>query len=236
MGAITFSLDNKLVEAIKRKLPAAIFFETGTYKGDTLNEQKGKFSQLITVELSEELWNDARLRFINDDHVTVIHGDSPKILAEFYNQLSQKSVCYWLDAHWCIAESTAGEKSQCPLLKELEAIYKLNKESVILIDDARLFLAPPLAPHEISEWPIIHDVIKNLYALSDEHEIMVINDVIIYYPIALKKEIVDYAQQYGVDWLSTAHYQEENEVLRKICEERLELIQRLDKECKRLAN
>ena len=234
MGAINFSLDTKLVEAIKKNLEPTVFFETGTYKGDTVFQQLNNFKKIVSVELSHNLWEGAFARFQNDHHVEIIHGDSPQVLAKMQHQLAETSVVYWLDAHWCVASGTAGEKSQCPLLEELLAIHHLNRFSVIIIDDARLFLAPPLAPHEVSEWPQFHNIIKRLYALSDEHELIVINDVILYYPISIKKDIIDYAQQFGIDWLQIGHYAEEIANLKKICEERLTLIEHLHAECANL--
>ena len=235
MGAINFSLDNKLIEAIQKKLQPSIFFETGTYKGDTVFQQLNNFGKIISVELGEELWKEAASRFKGHQHVAIIHGNSWQVLAEMQEALSQESVIYWLDAHWCVASDVAGEKSQCPLLKELSSIRSLNKESIIIIDDARLFLAPPLPPHEISEWPCLSQVIRSFFELSNRHELMVVNDMIVYYPLSIKNEIVSYAQRYGVDWLKIGHHAEEIINLKKVCEERLEVIERLHKECGKLS-
>jgi hypothetical protein len=40
------------------------------------------------------------------------------------------------------------------LLDEFRAIGRLNERSVILIDNARLFLCPPPVPHETSQCPL----------------------------------------------------------------------------------
>jgi glycosyltransferase involved in cell wall biosynthesis len=231
MGAIHFSLESRLVEAIQKKLQPTIFFETGTYKGDTIAQQLNFFKKIISVELADDLWKEASARFEHEQHVKIIHGNSPQVLAEIHDQLSQESVVYWLDAHWCLASGTAGEKSQCPLLEELKAIAHLNRDSIIIIDDARLFLAPPLVPHEVSEWPQFNAIVKALYSISEEHELMVVNDVILYYPVSIKNEIINYAQLHGVDWLERGQYAEEVMTLKKVCAERLELINRLNSEC-----
>jgi len=231
MGAIHFSLDSKLIEAIKKNLKPTIFFETGTYQGDTIAQQLNNFENIISVELADHLWEKASSRFKHEQHVKIIHGNSPQVLAERHDQLSQASVVYWLDAHWCLALGTAGEKSQCPLLEELKAIVHLNGDSIIIIDDARLFLAPPLVPHDVSEWPQFNTIVKALYSISDEHELMVVNDVILYYPASIKNEIINYAQLHGVDWLERGQYTEEVMTLKKVCAERLELINRLNSEC-----
>lgn len=141
MGAVNFSLDVKLVTGLKKVLPLSTFFETGTFEGDTVNALLPHFDRFITVELSEPLWREVTNRFAGEKKVEPYLGDSPDIIAKFRSELKDVSVLYWLDAHWCVADSTSGEQSQCPLLEEIRAIGKLNEKSIILIDDARLFLA-----------------------------------------------------------------------------------------------
>ena len=127
----------------------------------------------------------------------ILQGNSKDKLREHQSELKDVGALYWLDAHWCVATDTAGELSQCPLLEELQAIGKLNNVSVVLIDDARLFLAPPLAPHEISQWPSFHQIVSCLLSMSREHELMVVNDVIAFYPQYAKSVMTSYAQNCG---------------------------------------
>ena len=131
-------------------------------------------------------------------------------LIELRSKLSDAGALYWLDAHWCAAGEAAGESSQCPLLDELSAIGKLNDRSVILIDDARLFLAPPLSPHEISQWPTFHEILSRLLSMGTGHELMVINDVIAFFPASANSALVSHAQAYGTDWLNAAVCLREN--------------------------
>ncbi len=201
MGAVTFSLDTKLIETVKAVLPLSIFVETGTFKGDTTIACIDYFEQLYTIELSEELYEASKRRFVNAPSVTLYHGDSAIRLLQLRDILQNKSVLYWLDAHWCAATDTAGEKSQCPLLQEINAIAALNSNSLIIIDDARLFLCAPVAPHEISQWPQLHEIIKALFDISSKHRITIVNDCIIYYPAQIEVQINQYAQSVGVDWL-----------------------------------
>jgi len=203
MGAISFSLDVNLVDALKAKLPLDILVETGTFHGDTVAVLKDYFNKVISIELSQELSHEATKRFSNDLHVEIVNSDSPSGLQAFSMELADKSVLYWLDAHWCIADNTAGSESQCPLLEELKAIGSINSQSVILIDDARLFLAPPPKPHNVDQWPMFDAILRSLIGLSDSHEVMVINDVIAFYPPSVKDEIIQYARDNGVDWLET---------------------------------
>jgi hypothetical protein len=76
---------------------------------------------------------------------------------------------------------------------------------VVLIDDARLFLAPPPLPSSADQWPSLSDVIERLRALSQTHEMMVVNDVIAFYPNESRAAMVKYAREHGVDWLVMMH-------------------------------
>lgn len=201
MGAVSFSLDIKLVELLKSVLPLDVFLETGTFHGDTVASVQSYFDKIYSIELSESLSQGAIERFSALTYVEVLKGDSPTRLKELTPVLKDKSVLYWLDAHWCVDEDTAGNGSQCPLLNELESIGKLNHESVILIDDARLFLSPPPEPHKVSQWPDFDSVVKKLLSLSEFHQIIVLNDVIIFYPKNIHNSIHAFAIMHGVDWL-----------------------------------
>jgi GT2 family glycosyltransferase len=206
MGAVTFSIDWRLVRALQSGLPLSVFVETGTFKGDTIAEMLPHFAQLFTVELSENLWQAAVHRFIAQPKVTAARGDSASFLAQVQTSVADRSTLYWLDAHWCVGENTTGARSQCPLLAEIDAIGKLGTQSVVLIDDARLFLAPPQTPHESSQWPRFHEIVAALMRLSAQHEIMVVNDVIVFFPEAVRAPLEKYARDFGIDWLAAAAY------------------------------
>ncbi len=84
----------------------------------------------------------------------------------------------------------------------MTAIARINSQSVIIIDDARLFLAPPGAPHEISQWPCFEEVNQALHKLSDDHVLTIFNDTMIFYPGNIREDIKTFFVQTGVDWLS----------------------------------
>jgi glycosyltransferase involved in cell wall biosynthesis len=213
MGAVNFSLDSRLVDALQSALKLEVLVETGTFKGDTAAALQGSFDRIISIELSQELWAEAAKRFADQPHVQILQGDSAEQLHTLSPELQSKNALYWLDAHWCVADGTAGELSQCPLLQELQAIDRLNNGSVVLIDDARLFLAPPLAPHEISQWPAFNEIVKALQGLSANHELMIVNDVIAFFPAVAKGALQRYAQAQGMDWLLAANTLRQNQSL-----------------------
>lgn len=215
MGAVHFSLDIGLVKVLKSVLALDVFVETGTFKGDTVENIKKHFSEIHSVELSEEYFNYSKERFKNEPKIKLYLDHSSDFLKKNQAELSDKSILYWLDAHWCVADKTAGQKSQCPLLDEIKAIKNLNIKSVIIIDDARLFTASPPAPHEISQWPDFNSVMESLKKLSNKHETIILNDTIIFYPLSLKHVIRDYAYQNSVDWLEILHKNRDYDNLRK---------------------
>ncbi|MDQ1314258.1 MAG: hypothetical protein QG662_367 [Pseudomonadota bacterium] len=202
MGAVSFSIDPGLVAALKKALPLDVFVETGTFRGDTVELVKDQFREIHTVELSPEHYEAACARFRGQVQIDLARGDSAAALANWASGLHGKSVLYFLDAHWCVADNTAGEASQCPLLDEMRGIGQLNPESLIVIDDARLFLAPPPAPHEISQWPDFTEVLDALRAMSPIHRVMVLNDNIVFYPPAAGDVLLEYARHAGTDWLA----------------------------------
>ncbi|HEY9907432.1 MAG TPA: hypothetical protein V6D18_07460 [Thermosynechococcaceae cyanobacterium] len=205
MGAVSFSIDPELVKALKQLLPLKYFVETGTFEGETIEQVRLLFEEVHSVELAEEYYFQAVERFKSNPEVHLYQGDSEAVLKSLHPRLKDEAVLYWLDAHWCVADKTAGHQSQCPLLQELNALQNLNSDSVVLIDDARLFLCPPPQPHEVSQWPSLDAVVKKLYALSSGHELMVLNDAILYYPAQIREQVQMYAHTVSIDWLSVLH-------------------------------
>jgi len=203
VGAVTFSIDIRLVRDLQQVLPLVTFVETGTFKGDAVAVVAPYVERAFTIERSEPLFSAAAERFAGDPRVQVIHGNSPQVLARLVPGLRDASVLYWLDAHWCGGD-IAGDHSQCSLLAELDAIGSLGPSSVILIDDARLFLAPPPEPHDATQWPAFDEVVRGLRALSSTYEIAVVNDVIAFFPAAAHEPIRRYGRAHGIDWLHAA--------------------------------
>lgn len=228
MGAVTFSIDAALVEHLRDVLPITVFVETGTFEGETIALMRPYFDEIHSIELSDSYFAKAVERFASDSAIHLHHGDSPGILARLGPTLARKSVLYWLDAHWCVADDSAGSRSQCPLLAELDALGELNAASVLAIDDARLFLSTPPYPHEASNWPRLGELIQKLSRLSPRHEIMVVNDVLVIFPGTALPAVSGYARSKGVDWLAEHHrlgsLEEQHTILASAASERLAAI------------
>jgi hypothetical protein len=204
MGAIHFSIDERLLTLFARELPILTFVETGTFKGESLRAARKIFPECHSIEMSPEYFAEAQKNFANSDGIHLHHGDSPSALSRFQQTLASKPTLFWLDAHWCVGEHTAGAESQSPLLGELRAIGELHPESVVLIDDARLYLCAPPQPHRYSDWPGLHDVVQALFALNTNHRLCICNDVVMFYPARVEAAVSRHAHEHGVDWLSIA--------------------------------
>lgn len=201
VGAINFSIEEGLLELLSSKLPLTGFVETGTFRGDTLAVASRYFPELYSVEMSEGFYRAATERFRGQSGVHLNLGNSPDFLRQNRKDFTSRALLFWLDAHWCCADETAGSDSQSPLLDELQAIGSLHPFSALLIDDARLYLSPPPEPHRLADWPDFHEVVMALLALSPDHRLMVYNDTIIFYPQVLRSELSDYAHHHGHDLL-----------------------------------
>ena len=194
MGEVFFSIDLELLKVLKGLLPLETFVETGTFQGNTTAILANMFGCVHTVERSEELFVAARQKLAGQPNVELHHGSSPTVLTKLSPSLTGKSVGYWLDAHWC-GSNTAGHDDECPLLAEIASIGRVNSRSVVLIDDARLFLAAPPLPHDASQWPDLTEIISALTRLSPDHRISVINDIIVFYPSRFSADIAAYSRR-----------------------------------------
>lgn len=123
------------------------FVETGTYLGDTLAYiAQQKNVQATSIELDEAYYQAATHRFRGYPHVTILHGDSGKLLPELVRQLRTPAL-FWLDGHYSGGDTGRGELDT-PVSAELEAILESPvKGHVVLIDDARCFEGTQDYPH-----------------------------------------------------------------------------------------
>jgi hypothetical protein len=216
MGAVHFSIDGRLLARLSELLPLEVFVETGTYEGASINTALAYFDELHTIEASNELFARAAARFEDSPAVHVHHGSSAEVLSRLSGRLRRSSVLYWLDAHFC-GHGSAGGELQCPLLSELEAIGSLGVRSVILIDDARLFMAPPPPPLIAEHWPSFSEVLARLSKLNPGHELIVIDDVIVFFPPQLGEGLRRFAREHAIDWLlALAWARELDEIVERI--------------------
>lgn len=136
------SFKQGIVKECARCRGLSTFVETGTYQGDMVEVVRRDMDRVYSIELSPELWEQARNRFLEDPKVTIILGSSAKKLAVVLGELDEPAL-FWLDGHYS-GPGTARGEDDTPILEELWMLgewFDENEdyESVVLIDDARLF-------------------------------------------------------------------------------------------------
>lgn len=176
MGQVNFGVPADEVMFLQNKLNLQVFVEGGTYKGWTAKNMSKQFQKVYTIEKSDVMFNIAKKNLEEVENVTMYQGDTREYLHHILKE--NDNILFWLDAHWSGGE-TYGEEDECPLIKELEIIFEHQKNQVILIDDARLFLAPPPSPHDYKNWPSMHAISK---AIPESWDLIEYEDVIYIFP------------------------------------------------------
>lgn len=114
------------------------FIETGTFFGDMLAALRNDFDALTTIELDVALAARATQRFAEEPKITVIQGDSARVLPALLATLKQPAL-FWLDGHFSGGVTAKGE-TDTPIIAELNHLFATaQRDHVVLIDDARLF-------------------------------------------------------------------------------------------------
>lgn len=192
MTQITRGVPRDLVLAYRERFDATTFVETGTHRANTAIWASDYFRCVHTIEASESLYREAVRRCSSRANVTVHFGDSRGVLRQVVGTLDSPAV-FWLDAHWS-GGTTHGANDECPLIDELGVLRDREGESLILIDDARLFAAPPPRPHRLEQWPMLSDVFSVLGAGEQRRYVIVLDDVIIASTWRAKELVSHWAQ------------------------------------------
>lgn len=183
-------------------------FESGTFYCTGTLQLAALFKKVWTVENDKLLVEFARKNYNNIDNIEFLYGDSSiqlsKILA-----IHEEPFLFFLDAHWF---STSPRKefqveSQCPILNELESIkmhLKNKKQSVILIDDAAMFLKSLPPQFNSEDFPSIPVLTKKLQEAINAEFIDIIDDVIVAGSFILQDILKEYEKDkniYGAPYM-----------------------------------
>jgi len=189
MGAVTFGIPKELVSQLKEIYKINTFIETGTYKGKTTSWAANNFKEVITIENSKVLFEDAVKNLSIYTNVKCLFGNSAEKLGEILNNKKEPAIL-WLDAHWC-GGFTYGESDECPLMQEIEIVNNSPFEHIIIIDDARYFSKPPVQTHESSQWPGLNELIPAL-TIKKDYYCFISEDVIVAIPLKGKAKLQAY--------------------------------------------
>lgn len=187
MGLIHFGIPEQEALFLKEIGMLDIFVETGTYHGHTAKRMSRYFTKVFIIEKSNVMFHIAKHNLKDINNCMVLQGDSREHLNTLLND--NDNILFWLDAHWSGGD-TYGQNDEYPLFDELQIILCYNK--LIMVDDARLFLAPPPIPHNYRNWPSINDIYNVLPA---DKQIIIFEDVIYIYSMNLEDKIKNYFQR-----------------------------------------
>jgi len=151
-GVAPHPLKMMVVKSYLKKYGIDQFVETGTYVGDTLGYIAGLGVNCTSIELSQELYAAAGVRFKNYKNVTLLQGDSGQRIPELLKTITAPCL-FWLDGHYSEGVTAQGG-AHTPISAEMEAILAHPvKKHVILIDDARCF-------DGTNDYPNIDDLLR----------------------------------------------------------------------------
>jgi hypothetical protein len=133
-----YALKRRTLREYAGRFGLRMLVETGTFYGDTSFTLRDDFERIVSIELDCALYERAKERLQPYKQITVLQGDSGKVIARVMQEVSQP-VLFWLDAHYS-GGITARGKLDSPIFAELDVILTHPIQNhVILIDDARDF-------------------------------------------------------------------------------------------------
>lgn len=123
----------------KTPLPM-VFIETGTYKGDSTRVASKLFTYAMTIEVSQERYEESVGNCKECKNIMFYLGDSLYWLPTIVEQAKNEKGFWFLDAHISGHDSMYNGKQLVPLIEELEIITPtLTEGSIVVVDDVRLF-------------------------------------------------------------------------------------------------
>lgn len=148
----------------------SLLIETGTFLGDMIEAQKNRFDSIVSIELSEMLHKKAKRRFRNQAHISILQGDSARVLPQVVQKITGPAI-FWLDGHYSAGITAKGDRVS-PIMEELNAILSGNNlNHILLIDDARCFCGE-------EGYPTYEEVVDCIRHFSPRSDIRVEMDII----------------------------------------------------------
>lgn len=138
-GPPPHAIKQMVLKRYARRYRLPVLVETGTFRSRMIFAMKNEFERIYSVELDEQLYENARALLSRYRHVTVFHGDGGRLLGEILSQV-ERPCLFWLDSHYD-GEGTGKGELVTPIMQELEQIFRWpGPGCVILIDDAHYFI------------------------------------------------------------------------------------------------
>lgn len=103
-----------------------LILETGTYLGDTTVFLASFGIPVLTVEINPDFRTAALAKFKEFPNITSMLGDSASVLLEKFDEIQDKKIVAFIDAHW--QQDKAAER-------ELTLLSRLTNKPVLLVHD-----------------------------------------------------------------------------------------------------
>lgn len=169
----------ELAKDLREQLGLRRAIETGTYRGRGTRLLASAFPEVVTIEVAPLLARAAAESLRDVSGAEVREGSSRDVLPSLIDP--KKPTLYWLDGHWS-GGPTGGAEDECPVLAEIDAISAGHENDCILIDDARLFLAPPPPPHRPEQWPTFEEIKEAFASTRPNHVVIEAHDIVVAVP------------------------------------------------------
>jgi len=152
----------------------SVFFETGSYFGDSIQFAiDAGFEEIYSIELSQYYYDYCINRFKSTNNVKVILGDSCEKLYDNIKDIDT-NITFWLDGHYSCGNTALG-KYWTPLLQELDQIQQHHiKTHTILIDDMHFWTDEYIDKHGFNQ----NDIINKIYEINPNYKITYIDGAV----------------------------------------------------------
>lgn len=192
MDQLNSAWARQLAQLAREQLGLDVFVETGTMHGANAANAAASWPRVYSIDLNYQYTHRAQQRW-GRENLFFLHGNSPQVLRDVVLPEIQRPALFYLDAH-CSSPPGPPESHECPLLEELAVLrqHPYWEEHVILIDDARLLVAPPPRPHRAEQWP---DLVRVLTAMEAQREIFyvaIMHDILVRCPARIGETFRQY--------------------------------------------
>ena len=168
---IPHAVKQRFIDQLQKQTGYEFFLETGTYLGEMVEAQKLIFKKIISIELGQQLYLDAKKKFAKDKNVTLFQGDSGIVLREIIEIVKEPAI-FWLDGHYSEGITAKGQKN-CPIIEELEAIFSGKRfKHILLIDDAACYTGE-------DDYPTIDEIKEYLSSKTSNYSLKEVDNVIV---------------------------------------------------------
>lgn len=191
-GVNTGGIPMYLINEFLKETDIPLFVELGTASGGSIKEAAPYFKECVTIEINEDRpLYDSTLR-----NVKWLIGNTidilPGLIEEFINYKSDNKIedhrycLFWVDSHFDGDKPKNSKYKDCYLLEELDIISLYSQDSIIIIDDARLFMGNPPQPNNALEWPNLQQIFEKFRQKFPYFFVTIVDDYILAFPDRLK--------------------------------------------------